>query len=314
MTVCISLTNYKTAVVLTDSQVSGYNRQSNTANKSEQFIGENYQGVICGTGAANRIVSANRTAKTMDQQQSLDLFIEAMFNRFQETIDSEGTKIVAQSKKDLEKKISLITGLPKARKISMIEQDTRDAMRRYDEQLRQENQTTLLVTAYDKERHAIRVYAWNRQSFTESANTTTAAGSGADGAEVYFATRFPGIDLSRCEQRDLLFHAINAFNYSTINRGVGGSPKIMLIDEKEVSEIPHDAATALCNLSGEYLTQSENLQQHHTRQLFKDLLAEKEGTYQKIAKAAKLSVDDVTGVLIPFSSMQERANRKFYKA
>ncbi len=53
MTVGITLTNGLEAVVIADSRVSGYDRQSDSVNKMSVFTGEKYSGVIFGSGNGN---------------------------------------------------------------------------------------------------------------------------------------------------------------------------------------------------------------------------------------------------------------------
>ena len=51
-------------------------------------------------------------------------------------------------------------------------------------------------------------------------------GSGSDGANLYLATRLQGIDTTHLSPEQLAFFVLNAYATSTVNQGVGGSPKL----------------------------------------------------------------------------------------
>jgi len=304
------LTNGLEAIVVTDVRVSGAGRETDSANKMAQFLEENYAGVIYGAGSASQIKSIVDNISKFSGE-TLEEFVEDIHSFYKKFMDEKDARFLAAARKEIEKKAQLF---PEKERARFIEREISELMDRYDRS-RRDPQTELVLVALDKERRAIRSFLIRQDAYLELFADHLEIGSGADGANFYFATKLQGLDTKNLDVASLAFHAINAYGYSTVNRGVGGTPKVARIgpdrpEERGLQILDREQTLPMLNLSGAYLTDNvPGLSGKNMTEYFKQVLT---GTPDYSYLASKLGINNVvfTTLNIPYSSWQERANGK----
>ena len=107
MTIGISLSNGKEAIVMTDSRGSTPMRKSDSYDKMEIFFKENYNGVLCGTGDANLLVGINEKLKELEGD-SLDEFVYSVVESASDVINMSDLSYIYSLKTDIAKKMELL--------------------------------------------------------------------------------------------------------------------------------------------------------------------------------------------------------------
>ena len=126
---------------------------------------------------------------------------------------------------------------------------------------------------------------------------------------MYFAQKLQGIDTTKLDVPEMVFHAINAFSHSTVNQGVGGTPRMALVNSAGVHEYSLRQTRAVGNLSGAYLAEfSPGLGKTATLEAMRFVIMEDNGDVSSIAQMLDLNESAVTSLLVPYSVWQERAN------
>jgi hypothetical protein len=312
MTVGIAFTNGLEAIAVTDSRVSGSGRQSDSVNKMGDFSGGKYSGVIFGTGSANLIEGVIRNLKSHSANPNLDAFVAAVHKNYKEKVDCFDNSYLDSMKIETEKKAKVIEGKEEKKQFS--EQKLRELIRDYENKKHDlENMTHFALVGYDDVKEKIRAFRLDPFLNIEINNNHVEIGSGGDGANMYLSTKLQGVDSNQLTPADLAFFALNAYSTATVNQGVGGTPKIARISKEGCRIIPIEKTIALANLSGAYLSEfpGSAFNKEITRETFK-LILDNKADYGKIAAELGLSENALKTNYIPYSSWQERANRKLF--
>ena len=313
MTVGIYLANGLEAVVITDSRVSSGIRQSDSVDKLGRFSNTNYHGAIFGTGIANTI---ERLFKKLDDTSGVHLeeFAQGLKQPLQDWAYQSEQEWLDAQKKDIEKAAFLIQEPRK--KVRFIEKLTKQIQEKYlmSKQHDREHDRYIAdfaLVAFDKEADRIKAFRINEQGVTPWESAHIEIGSGNDGANLYFSKELQGLDSKRLTLPQLAFFAMNAYSNSTVNRGVGGTPKVARISAKGCNVLPTRDARLLANLSGIYLSglRHSKLPKEKLQFFIKGIL-DKQEPYGLISRALRIDESMLTRVYIPYSSWQETANSR----
>ncbi len=309
MTVGIAFTNGLEAIAITDSRSSGYNyRQSDSVNKMGDFHNDNYCGVVFGAGNGNLIagVITNLDGFAAD---NLDDYVELVHRNYKARCDKDDISALAASKIEIEKKAKLIES--EEERNQFIRGQVNEAIQNYNNEKRN-TETTFILIGYDNKKGKIRLFYLDPLTSREASLNHLEIGSGYDGANLYLGTKLQGVDSSKLDLADLAFFVLNAYATSTVNQGVGGTPKIARISKDGCEIVPPEKSVVLANLSGAYLSESPALTHESTRRRFKEILDGDDPNYKQIAQEVGLGEDTLKTTYIPYSSWQERANRRLF--
>lgn len=317
MTVGISLTNGLEAIVITDSRVSSQaGRQSDCVNKTRFFNNRYYKGVIFGTGSSVFVLGLlnyiNELTSSHNNKNNLDNLVNSLQERYKATINREDCLYLQNHKDEILKKASTISD--EGERINYIKKEIAELMQRYIDMKEEPNHITnttyFILVAYDKKMNKIRQFHITSKYSIELPLEHIEIGAGADGANMYFFSKLQGIDVSELALGDLGFFAANAYSLSTINTGVGGTPKIAVISQGDVKILSPNRTTAIVNLSGAYLASegSVSLSQKIVREYINGIINGKP-QYNKIATAIGIEQSTLKNIYIPYSSWVERTNK-----
>ncbi len=327
--------------MITDTRVSGRQRHSDSVNKAGHFHNDNFHGVVYGTGSANIIEGINKNMHPK-AEHTFEEFVKTVYLEMKSVLDSSDRAYLESARAEIYKKAEVflpefVLGVIKGRaksyseteQTNFIKDEMKIAKEKYDKCIEQQYQqvkdaydmasrnrnTLITVTGFDKKINKIRQFQFNEQGYWEINSDHIEIGSGSDGANLYFSTTFSGINSETpLSTIDLILHSVNAFNYSTVNHGVGGTPKIIRISEKEDKPYSPDKVRALVNLSGAYISKfnEKKLNYLKNRQLAQKILSGDAKVYSELSAILDLNETAIKEVLIPFSSWQERTNHKLY--
>ena len=309
MTVGISFTNELEAIVIADSRISGSGRHSDSFNKMVSFKDKknNYHGEIFGTGSADAAESIFRNPEDFSGE-TLDDYVASIHQKLKTRSDEFAERHFKNENKKIQNKALLIDD-EKQRK-EFIENETARALRKYED-FTEQNKTSFIIVAYDVQKNKIRNFGVSIHNYYEIFLQHTEVGSGSDGANMYLSTKLQGIETKKLKTADLIFYATNAYSMATVNEGVGGMPKMVLIRKEGNIPLSLEKTAALTNLSGAHLAEfSKKLDSESTIGYFKDVLSSDKPDYDKIAEVLCLNKEAIIGMAIPYSVWQERANSK----
>ncbi len=309
MTVGIAFTNGIESVAVADSRVSDELRHSDSFNKLGSFQHKNYEGVLFGTGSANLFAGVLQELPTL-KGESLDEFVESIRKAHAARVDALDNNTLASAKNDITKRSAVI---PDNKRKGFVRTEIGRLFQEYN-QAKDRNQTRFVVVAYDKQSQKARQFYINESGPMESFASHIEVGSGTDGANLFFATRLHGVDSTSLALPQLAFFATNAYALSTLNQGVGGTPKIAHVSKEGTKIYSADRVRALTNLSGAYLAEGaeEPLSAIQAIKHFQDILTNPSPNYATVAKLLSLNTDALTTTAIPYGVWQERANAKLF--
>ena len=310
MSVGIAFTNGLEAIAITDSRASGSGRQTDSVDKMGEFHGDKYVGVVFGTGIGNLIEGVIRNLSGFSAE-NLDGFVELVHKDYKDRLDNYDNSYLASMIVEIEKKARLIEN-EKERK-QFTKQKVSEVMQKYDKS-KSEWATYFVLIGYDNEKGRVRLFTFDQFINYEERTNHREIGSGADGANLYLSTKLQGVDSSKLGLADLAFFALNAYATSTVNQGVGGTPKIARISREGCEIIPAEKTVVLVNLSGAYLSEfnASVLDHELIRSRFEEILDCDHPEYKIMAQEVGLSEDTLRTTYIPLSSWQERANRRLF--
>ena len=307
MTVGIAINNGKEAVAVTDCRVSGGGRQSDSVDKMGHFNLSNFSGVIFGTGPANHIEGILRNLDAFNAE-TLEEYIAQMQNIYSNEFHAYKEREVEASKKDIGMRAALITD--EKERTDFIRKIIFDQLRDFEKS----NQGALFSSvSYDQKRKKVRILNFNLLNRFEMFTKTQCIGSGSEGADLSLSTRLQGLDVTKLSPEELAYFATNAYVISTMYQGVGGTPKLAKVTESGVTLYEQERAVALTNISGAFSSEyNPELTPRRTIDLFSEVMNKEKPNYQTIARLLKLNTDALTTICIPYSSWQERSNRRLF--
>jgi hypothetical protein len=314
MTVGITLTNGEEAIAITDKRVSAMYRKSDSINKMGIFNANNnnYSGVLFGTGLANPIEGIIKGIYNC-KSKNLEKFSQDIYLKYRTMLNKADHHWLNTQYEELEKKAMLFTDAQE--QAEEIYKGKQEVIANYNE-YKAENFSDFMVVGYDKlsANRKIRIFRVTENGSNEQYADHHEIGGGYDGANIYLWNKLQGLDLSKLSFSDLAFFSINAYSSSTVNSGVGGSPKIAKISKKGCEILSPEKTNFLVNLSGAYLAQiNSKMNRDPIREFFDEILQKTNPNYEKIAKNYELNADVMKQIYIPYSSWQEKSNQNFYK-
>ncbi|HLC53376.1 MAG TPA: hypothetical protein VJK03_02425 [Candidatus Nanoarchaeia archaeon] len=310
MTVGISFTNDKEAIAITDSRVSSGIRQSDAVDKMTTFTRPGYHGVLFGTGLATLLEGVRKHIPGC-LEDTFDKFVVSLQTPYQAIVNTfERTRLAGEKEKVLAK-ASLIDN--PEHKERFINDQLGELMRKFDKD-REESYTCFITTAYDRSQGRTRHWYFSDVDRAQMEVPHIEIGSGRDAANLYFTTKLQGIEPRTLTRDQLAFFAMNAYSMSTVNQGVGGVPKIALIDKDECRIIDARNAIAMANLSGAYLAETlrDGVDRPTVERYMGRLLSPNYTPDDLLANILNVNEETLTTTYIPYSSWQVKKNRKHY--
>ena len=188
-------------------------------------------------------------------------------------------------------------------------------IRKSFERNKRETASYFILVAYDQQSNKARIFYINSQRQIEDPKGHQEIGSGMDGANLYLVSKLQGTDTRKLSEIELAFYVVNAYSLSTVNQGVGGTPRIARISKNGCNMLPTERTIALTNLSGAYLAEfpGSDLSTNIMREHIKEIMDAENPNYDAIAEKLRLNNDTLTTMCIPYSSWQERANRILFR-
>ena len=175
-----------------------------------------------------------------------------------------------------------------------------------------EDETVFGVVAYDKDQGGIRKMFVNWGQFVPINGDRVEIGSGSDGSNSYFSNVLQGINVKDLDLPRLCYLAMNGYCFSNVNHGVGGVPKLAIVEKDGVKILDRNKSICLANVSGAHLTGgTANLDRPAVVKIYEEVLSGKEADYDRISKTLDLTPNALCNLYIPFSSWQEHANLSF---
>ena len=311
MTIGISLSNGKEAVVMTDSRGSTLMRKSDSYDKMELFFDDNYHGVFCGTGDANLLLGLNDKLKDIGCD-SLDEFVFCIVESAGDVINVSDLQYIYNLKKEITKKMEFLDEDDPYRDDVFVDKLS-EALEAYDGRKLDEGNSLFELVAFDKEVGKIRQFLINPYKSEERYLGHLEIGSGSDGSNLYFSTKLQGLDRKNLTMNELLFFSCNGYNVSTVNNGVGGIPKIAQISEENCENFSPHQCIALTNLSGAYLSSHPNLNSVSETLKYIDGIVENDlEIYEILSEKLEISGKNLRTIFIPYSSCQKYFNEKLF--
>jgi len=307
MTVGITFNNGKKAALITDSRGSLFGRQSDVFDKMSTFATANYHGAMFGSGNGNTIQGVF-SGLDSSKSSTIDDFVSSVRSLQQGIENPNYARWLEAMKSEAMAKATLIPKGPKRSQV--INQEHVKIMQLFDQyKADPNNRAQLIAVLFDKAKEKIRHFDIGSYTYNELFGNNAQIGSGMDGANMYFVTRLQGLDPSKLSPAELVFHVVNAYSLATVNQGVGGTPKLVIVDEKEPKVIGPQRTRALVNLSGGYLTDgSKKLGYKRGTEIADEVLHSKNPNYKRLAKQLGVRIDTLTTMAVPYSIWQERAN------
>jgi len=189
MTVGISFTNGLEAVVIADSRASGLGRESDSVEKLGVFSKENYHGVIFGSGDANKINFVLRNLNHF-KGDNLEDYVGSIVSGFSDNCDFLDKAIVNENKNEIIRKSSIF--LDEKDQINYINGEIKNFLNGFSEH-KKNDKTNFIMISYDKNKDQITQQYFQQNYLTDITHYHLEIGSGSDGANLYFASKLPGI-------------------------------------------------------------------------------------------------------------------------
>ena len=305
MTVGITFSNGLEAVVCTDIRASTGGRESDSFKKLEKVESEKYHGVIFGCGSGNVIEGIFKKMPSSSQKHNkIEDFINAVKEELYSGFYDAKEQYIKKTKKEIEIKSGLFTN--EDEKMQFTRSNISECIHNYNGM---QNSTVIFITIYDKGANRIRNFYINEGGTGEVYANITAIGSGTDGANMYFSQKMQGVDEKKLKKKDIFFATMNSYNWATINQGVGGTPRVALIDKDGVRLFTNEEASTSTNVSGAYL--AELIDKKYALGAMESIIG-KAADYEEIARKLDLTQKALMSAAIPASFWQHLANKDYH--
>jgi|SRR3989338_2791057 len=305
MTVGIVFSNGLEAIVIADTQVTRGGREL-VCEKIFAFSGKNYHGAVISSGIQDQ---SNWFAANLKnhREDDIDKFIHNIYAEYQNDSEESEKRSLNRIKKEIERAYSIIPN--KDARDRLIYAKLCEFVGEF-EQLKDALNTEFILPVYDKKKKRIRIFGIDKDCY-ETMNNIVVIGNGKDAADVYVGTSLDSISFEKLSKEDLLYFAINAHAFSTLNTGVGSTPEIVYISKDKAVKLNSEIGVICANLSGAYLSRyNKEFTAKEFKGYLKGVLDGKNEVYGKIASKLGLNALTLTTMVIPHSSWQAAANRK----
>ena len=162
---------------------------------------------------------------------------------------------------------------------------------------------------YDKKEGRVKKYMINAAIYTEDPIFETVIGSGADSAGLELMKLISGAPLGKLHKCEIAFFALCAYVRATQNVGVGGNPKIALIDKDGSKIVSREDSIALANITAAY---HADLLPRAYAEHNAELILRGQGKYEEVAKAVGMNEFVLKNHLVPLDSWLNLANNLRY--
>ncbi|MDI6737359.1 MAG: hypothetical protein QME12_02465 [Nanoarchaeota archaeon] len=320
MTVGLVLNNKDYGVALADSMVTiGDYRKGDTANKLLHINAKDFYGAMVGAGDAINIFAAfeHIKDKTFKEPKTMLEEVRNFSLEYQLNIDRQAL----ESQMKIEELAKKYRGNPEdSGGETEDEEDNGEGQendifgfkRRKKAILGgiEDYMTSDFVTAiYDKKEQRVRKYFINAAIYAEDPIFETVIGSGADSAGLELARLISGAPLNKLHQREIAFFGLCAYVRATQNIGVGGIPKIALIDKEGSKIVSREDSIALANITAAY---HADLLPRAYAEHNAELVLRGRGKYEKVAQAVGMNEFALKNHLVPLDSWLNLANNLRY--
>lgn len=320
MTVGLVLNNRDYGVALADSMVTiGDYRKGDTANKLLHINAKNFYGAMVGAGDAMNIFAAFEDIKDKTFREPKKMLealrnfsLEYQLNADRQAVESQ-MKIEEIAKKYHSRRED---SEEDGNEGEESEEEPEDDMFGFKKRKKsilgglEDYLTSDFVTAiYDKKEQRVRKYFINAAVYIEDPIFETAIGSGSDSAGLELMRLISGAPLGKLHKCEIAFFALCAYVRATQNVGVGGIPKMALIDKQGATVVSRENSIALANIVSAYHADliPRSYAEHNA-----ELVLRGQGRYEEVAKAIGMNGFVLKNHLVPLDSWLNLANNLRY--
>lgn len=304
MTVGIILNNKNSGVAIADSKVMIDNRLGDAANKLITIKAKDYEGAVVGAGSGQALFSLFKYMKTLKKKNfedflkcSRDYWFKQLMHIEEQLMDSGKNKMdtISKSFKD--------DANP------MQEQMALESIMQEIEFVERAFASECLAAVFDRQQKCVRKYSLTNYMYKEEAAFECVIGGGFDTAYPELLRLIPGAPLSKLDIEEIAFFAMCTYVRATQNIGVGGPPKIALINSKGVKKVNKGKSVALTNIVGAYM--ADIIARPYAEEQVLSVLKGK-ADYSEVGEKIGLEGDSITNLLVPLDSWISCANRQRY--
>lgn len=317
MTVGLILNNRDYGVALADAMVTiGDARKGDIANKLLHITAKDFYGAMVGAGdAANIFATFDSTRRK--KPNAIERFMEEIRNFSLEYSLSIDRQAIESQKKvdDVMRKYepNEDEGRRDGDDEDGEERDEpfgfRKGKRRVIGGIEEYLTSAFAAAVYDKKERRIKKYAINAAFAAEDPFFESVIGSGGDSAQLELMRLMSGAPLSKLYKCEIAFFGLCAYVRATQNVGVGGVPKIALIDSTGSTIVSRGDSIALANIVAAY--HADVVDRAFAEQNV-GLIIRGKGEYDAVAEKLSLSKSVLSDLLIPLDSWINSANAKRY--
>jgi hypothetical protein len=298
-------------VVGTFSDIDNLLSNSNMSNSNNNYVNSNDS--QANNDNANNGVNVGVNKSDSNKEYSIDEFVGHLYKTQRDRILKIDNTILSAHRSELNLKANLI--LDEKEREDFMRSRIGMLMDEYDKS-KNENSTNFMISSYDQKNDKIRLFGMGIYGYSEFFQNHAEIGSGSDGANSYLTATLQGVDSTTLVLEDLLFFGLNAHSMSTMNQGVGGTPKIAIITKDNTRLLDYERTLLLANLSGAYI--SERYEKDFSSDLFVDMITTiLSPNYNAVVETLPKDLKDdfklLKDVYIPFSSWQESSSRNAFK-
>ncbi|MDD4878704.1 MAG: hypothetical protein PHO02_06770 [Candidatus Nanoarchaeia archaeon] len=317
MTVGLVLNNRDYGVALADSMVTiGDYRKGDTANKLLHINANRFYGAMVGAGDALNIFATFEDTKEREfttpkkMLESVKNFaLEYHLNIDRQAIESQ-IKIEEIAKK-YKGKMPEVDEEQEGETES--EEEDMFGFRKRKKSILgglEDYMTSDFVAAiYDKREKRIRKYAVNAAFVAEDPFFESVIGSGSDSAGLELMRLMSGAPLNKLHKCEIAFFGLCAYVRATQNVGVGGIPKIALIDKDGSTIVSREDSIALANIVSAYHADliPRPYAEHNA-----ELVLRGQGKYEEVAQSIGMNEFVLKNHLVPLDSWLNLGNNLRY--
>lgn len=250
MTVGIFLTNGIEAIVLCDEMVTIGGRQSASVTKMGDLVTDNYSGVLIGAGDGNTLFGAISTYERKELPKTLDACVEEVRRYMAAKIERDDKQWLDEQLANSMTRASILTPDETVRYIAFERERIFQAFDGRKQMQSRNPSTQILIAAYDKTAQKIRSFIVADNHSYELYIPHLEIGSGSDSAQLYFLENLQGLDPKRMDVGELAYGAGCAYLKSTLNVGVGGTPRVAILTPNGVVKLSSYKSAFLTNVCG----------------------------------------------------------------
>ncbi|MEK6864650.1 MAG: hypothetical protein AABX27_05110, partial [Nanoarchaeota archaeon] len=321
MTVGLVLNNRDYGVALADSMVTiGDERKGDTANKLLHINAKDFYGAMVSAGDAINIFATFEHIKdqTFKNPKKMLESIKNFSLEYSLNIDRQAL----ESQMKIEEIAKKYRGKDEEQEDEEDESEEGNGKEQEDDMFGSKKRkkailggledyiTSDFVAAfYDKKEGRVKKYFINAAIYTEDPIFETVIGSGADSAGLELMKLISGAPLGKLHKCEIAFFALCAYVRATQNVGVGGNPKIALIDKDGSKIVSREDSIALANITAAY---HADLLPRAYAEHNAELILRGQGKYEEVAQAFNMTEFTLKNMLMPLDSWLNLANNLRY--